>query len=64
MIDWSKRDQFSEDTVECRCGVQFRSHAKAVFGGGGRIVSRKPCPGCGATEWHRASRSDPETYEL
>jgi hypothetical protein len=52
-IDWTPYDKWSEDTVTCRCGTTFRSHAKATFDDGKpAITSRKPCPTCGATSGH------------
>lgn len=65
MIDWSKHDEYPENTVTCSCGSEFRSHAKAVFDGPKpTIASRKPCPQCGATRDHRSSRSDPELMTI
>lgn len=61
MVDWSAHDAFTESTIECRCGVFFRSHSRWTEGVG--IRTRKPCPGCGSSTGMRAARSDPETIE-
>lgn len=44
-IDWSTFDKHPESECGCRCGGVFRSHAKMQ---GINLVSRKPCPDCGA----------------
>lgn len=61
-VEWSRFDQYSEDTIECRCGKIYRSHCKGVvIGESYSLITRKPCPGCGETQDHvRAARSDPE----
>lgn len=63
LTDWSAVDDnhYPEHTCTCRCGTDFRSHAKFVVGFG--LVSRKACPRCGSTEPRRAA-SDPETFAL
>lgn len=63
MPDWTKFDQYPEDTVSCRCGMLFRSHAaidKDTF----RIVLRKPCPRCGRTDDAWKVSSDPESMTI
>lgn len=62
-IDWSRFDRFTENTCACRCGAEFRSHT-TVLTAPPRLVSRKPCPGCGQTENLRRASSDPEEFVI
>jgi len=66
VVNWTAHNAFSENTIQCRCGTTYRSHSKAWMHEG-RILSmtRKPCPGCGATSGHvvRAT-SDVETMTI
>jgi len=61
-FDWDAFDDFPENEVECSCETVFRSYSRWTFPVG--IVSRKPCPSCGRSEGHRASRSDVEALEI
>ncbi len=61
-IDWRPFDGDPEPTCSCRCGVDFRSHAKAFYEGGRVAYSRKPCPSCGRHDNIRAIRSDWERF--
>jgi hypothetical protein len=65
-IDWTIFDQYPENTVECRCGTNFRSHTKVAIGDGNRLQvhCRKPCPACGSTTDPWRASSDPETYVI
>jgi hypothetical protein len=68
-IDWAVFDKYPEATCTCRCGVSFRSHAKAVQVMTDSVsvfvlVARKPCTGCGACDDLRSARSDPELVTL
>jgi hypothetical protein len=64
-VDWSRHEGLSESTVSCRCGAEWRSHAKLVSTGASFVpVARKPCPACGrhTDVWHIAD--DPEIMML
>lgn len=64
-IDWSKFDATKQDSVECKCGCEFRSLTKAhIHKGTLVIVSREPCPKCGANDNIRAVRSDWESWTI
>jgi len=64
-IDWSIFDGDPELTCTCRCGAQFRSHAKFVSEGNSfRHYSQKPCPGCGRHDNISGIRSDWERFSL
>jgi len=57
-IDWRSSEGKPEGKAFCRCGESFRTHV--ALGGDGKVVSKKPCPKCGATEGHkRAVRPHP-----
>lgn len=59
---WTAFDQHPESACFCRCGAEYRSHAKYVAGFG--LVTRKPCPSCEQhNDCYRVS-SDPETMTL
>lgn len=58
LYDWSGREKYSENTITCACGAVFRSHDRFDVRIG--IITKKPCPSCGATSGHRRSSSDPE----
>jgi hypothetical protein len=62
VIDWTVFDQYPENTIECRCGAVYRSHAKMAESGGRLVLySRKPCPACKESVGNaRAVRGDPE----
>ena len=62
-IDWSVIEKYPENTCTCRCGKDFRSHAKFDMSLPG-LVSRKPCPGCGSYRNLFRASSDPETMTL
>jgi hypothetical protein len=63
-VDWTAFNKYSEDTIECRCGAVYRSHAKAkLLETGFTVITRKPCPACGKDRGHvRSARTDPETW--
>jgi hypothetical protein len=64
-IDWSEYDRkgYKPDDVTCRCGCGFESHTRATMVDGGfTIVTRVPCPSCGATRDMRGVRSKPERW--
>lgn len=65
MIDWLMFDKngYAESTCHCRCGVNYRSHAKFV-GDLGCCVSRKQCPSCGRIDQLFKIESDPEVWTL
>lgn len=65
-VDWSKFDQYPEDTITCQCGAVYRSHAKGKIEVDAFVLyTRKPCPGCGKTSDHvRRVSSDPELVTL
>lgn len=64
-IDWSVFDKYPDDTCFCRCGSEFRSHAKfATVAGSSGLVSRKPCPACGKADDIWMVSADSETYTL
>jgi len=65
-INWSKFDDYSEDTCYCKCGKVYRSHAKGVkIEGKFKMVTRKLCPGCGASVSNcRRYQSNPEIYTI
>lgn len=64
-IDWSKFTEPPTTTCYCRCGTRYRSHCKSArVEGLWRLVSQKPCPGCGKTnDCYRAS-TDPESFTI
>jgi len=40
-----------EDYCRCRCGKNFRSHAKITSRGGKLVtITQKPCPNCGKND--------------
>lgn len=61
-VDWTPFDNYSENTVTCRCGAVYRSHVKLTFNGNSPILwSRKPCPTCNLFEGNvQKASSDPE----
>ncbi len=64
-VDWSKFDQYPENSVTCVCGHTYRSHCKFVQPPGHRplIVARKACAVCGG-ERLRSAVGDTEHYVL
>ena len=63
-INWSIFDGDPEANCYCRCGKVFRSHAKGVYKGSYRTITRKPCPGCGLNNDCNQISSDPESFSL
>jgi hypothetical protein len=64
-IDWSPFDAMGEQTLTCRCGATYRSHAKAIYGGLNKgIHARKPCPGCGESNGIIRASTDPEPMTI
>ena len=62
-VDWSIFDWPVSQTCYCRCGAEYRSHAKINMDLR-RTVSKDPCPECGSHGNLRMSSSDPETMTL
>ena len=63
VVDWSKFDEFPENTNYCRCGTIFQSHSKCViqnqiFG----LFTRKSCPQCRKNNNIRRSCSPKEKW--
>jgi hypothetical protein len=48
-----------EDTASCRCGTAYRSQCRIDMKAM-KLLSRKPCPGCGKKDDLRGMRSDRE----
>ena len=63
-IDWSRFDQYPEDTAYCACGTVWRTHGKFVYEPAPHVEARKPCPGCGKTDKVRRLSSDPELVTI
>ena len=60
IVDWSVFEGPVTTTCRCRCGEEYRSHAKVLFDKGGQPVSKNPCPGCGSYTNIRGIEGDPE----
>lgn len=63
-IDWSIFDGDPEMTCGCRCGAEFRSHAKSFYTEGRKVITRKPCPQCGRNDNCNQISSDPEIFSI
>lgn len=64
-IDWSVFERFEQNTCECRCGTEYRSHSKVVNTADGmKVFTRKPCPNCGASDRLRRVSSPAERQTL
>ena len=64
-INWDIVDKFPEDTVTCKCGAVFRSHARMVKVDGKLVTYlRKSCPKCGKNDSPRSVKSDPHVMEI
>lgn len=64
-IDWAAFDGQPEQTLTCRCGTTFRSHAKIIYGGPDQgIHPRRACPSCGQFRDIYRSSTDPETMTI
>lgn len=62
-IDWTQFGDTVTSTAYCRCGMVFRSHAKAVnIEGRWKCVSRIPCPQCGQHDNIYRVSTDPEQF--
>lgn len=62
-IDWSRFGDEITQTCFCRCGAEFRSHAKIDMTVR-KSVSKDPCPGCEDHDNLRRVSSDPESWSL
>lgn len=66
--DWSAfAGQEIDQTCACRCGTDYRSHAKLFRtedNQGFDHISRYPCPNCGRHDDIRACYGDPESFTL
>ena len=61
-IDWSNFGKVDQ-TLDCRCGARFRSHAKLETVDGRMIlVSKDACPGCGSHRNLWRAEGDPEQW--
>lgn len=60
-VDWTGIDW--EDSLTCACGRQFRSASRYVAALE-RVVSRRPCPGCGRQDRIVHAEMDPETFTV
>jgi len=63
-IEWRAFDPYPEDTLTCRCGAVYRSHAKFVIKPRSGLLARKPCPKCGRVDDIRRASSDPEVVRI
>lgn len=63
MVHWDEIRKLGESNLECRCGAKFRGLGQMDYAAN-RLVSEKPCLGCGRTDDLHAIRSDPEAFTL
>lgn len=78
-IDWDQFHNYDHEPseLECRCDRVSFGHAKIVFvqsytptgalyprAAGMRLVSEKPCPGCGLRDNYRRASSGPEKITI
>jgi hypothetical protein len=63
-IDWSRHDQYPEDTATCECGRSWLTHGKFVYAPAPHVEARKPCPGCGKTDKFARLSSAPELMAI
>lgn len=65
-INWSLHYKYPRDSITCRCGAVYRSHAKGISRNGTFTVATElPCPGCGSDIDHvRAASSEPERVTI
>lgn len=63
-MDWSCfKDKPITQTCSCRCGAEYRTHAKINMDLR-RSVPLDPCPGCGRHDNIRRTSDDPELWTL
>jgi hypothetical protein len=64
-IDWSAFGPTVQTTCFCRCGILFRSHAKAAkVGDRFLLVTQRPCPNCGRRDNCSRAGTDPEEFTI
>ncbi len=59
---WEKHE---DQTLYCFCDSVWRGKARIeIEGQNMRLVTEKPCPGCGKCDNLRKASSDPETWHI